>query len=280
MESTLEMLATTRRDRARERVKIRFRLLGPCLTGRFAVSVSKRAANPFKISPQKGRALLAYLAMQPEHFARREDLANLLWGDRVDEYARHNLRQCLVFLRGELASLAPDFLIVRRDAVALCGRSLSVDALEFAALARSAELSQLDRALKLYRGEFLAGSALDVEPFSDWVMTERHRLHTTAVSLFEQFAKQSDALGNGDQAINAAERLISLEPWREDWHRLFLRICARHRSPEAADTHAKWLRALLRRELDVALVPATVALIEDIPGRRIGTERFGQSAIQ
>ncbi len=76
----------------RERVKIRFRLLGPRLTDRFVVSVARRAPRPFKISPQKGRALLAYLAMQPEHFARREDLANLLWGDQVDEYARHNLR--------------------------------------------------------------------------------------------------------------------------------------------------------------------------------------------
>ena len=89
MESTLEMHATARRDRVRERVKIRFRLLGPRLTDRFVVCVGRRAARPFKISPQKGRALLAYLAMQPEHFARREDLANLLWGDQVDEYARH-----------------------------------------------------------------------------------------------------------------------------------------------------------------------------------------------
>jgi DNA-binding SARP family transcriptional activator len=273
----LDSDAATRRDRMCERVKIRFRLLGPRLTGRFAVSMGKRAASPFKISPQKGRTLLAYLAMQPEHFARREDLANLLWGDRVDKYARHNLRQCLAILRDELASIAPDFLILRRDAVALRGQSLAVDALEFVALAQSGELSQLDRALELYRGEFLAGNALDVEPFSRWVMAERSRLHAIGVGLFEQCAKQSDALGNGDQAIKAAERLISLEPLREDWHRLFLRICARHRSPEAADTHAKWLCELLKRELDVAPEHETVALIEDIRGRRIGIER--QSAI-
>src|SRR6266446_5534003 len=86
-----------------------------------------------------------------------------------------------------------------------------------------------------------SSAVLDVEPFSRWVMAERRRLQAIAAGVFEQFAKQSDALGNGDQAIKAAERLISLEPLREDWHRLFLRICARQRSPEAADTHAKWL---------------------------------------
>src|SRR6266478_5005926 len=87
--SGLDSDAATRRDRMREPVKIRFRLLGPRLTGRFTAYVGRRRPRPLSISSQKGRALLAYLAMQPEHFARREDLANLFWGDRVDEYARH-----------------------------------------------------------------------------------------------------------------------------------------------------------------------------------------------
>jgi len=55
---------------------------------------------------------------------------------------------------------------------------------------------------------------------------------------------------------------------------LFLRICARHSSPEAADTHAKWRSALLKRELDVDPEHETVALIEDIRGRRTGIERL------
>jgi hypothetical protein len=50
-------------------------------------------------------------------------------------------------------------------------------------------------------------------------------------------------------------------------------------APEAADTHATWLCALLKRELDVAPEPETVALIEDIRGRRTGNDRLGQSAI-
>jgi DNA-binding SARP family transcriptional activator len=154
-------------------------------------------------------------------------------------------------------------------------QSLAVDALELVELAHSPRLSQLDRALDLYRGEFLAGDALDVEPFSRWLTAERRRLQATAAGLFEQFARQSDALGNGDQAIKAAERLISLEPLREDWHRLFLQICARYRSPEAAETHARGLCALLKRELDVAPEPETAALIECIRARRTGTQRNG-----
>jgi DNA-binding SARP family transcriptional activator len=255
----------------RERVKIRFRLLGPRLTGRFTASVGRRAPRPLAISSQKGRALLGYLAMQPEHWARREELANLLWGDRVDEYARHNLRQCLAILREELGAVAPDLLVLQRDALGLRKQSLAVDALEFVAVSGAAGPSQLDRAVKLYRGEFLAGNAIDVEPFQRWVMVERSRLHAIAAGLFERCARQSDARGDGPQAIKAAERLIALEPLREDWHRLLLRMYARYRSREAVETHAKLLSILLERELDVAPEPETVALIENIRGRRTGT---------
>src|SRR5437870_5317315 len=67
VERRLDSDAATRRDRMRERVKIRLRLLGPRLTGRFVACVGRRAPRPLGISSQKGRALLAYLAMQPEH---------------------------------------------------------------------------------------------------------------------------------------------------------------------------------------------------------------------
>jgi DNA-binding SARP family transcriptional activator len=209
--------------------------------------------------------------MQPEHCARREELANLLWGDQVDEYARHNLRQCLTILREQLAAVAPDLLVAQRDTLALRKQSLQVDALEFVAVSGAAGPSQLDRAHELYRGEFLAGNAIDVEPFQRWVMVERSRLRAIATGLFERCARQADTRGDAQQAIKAAERLIALEPFREDWHRLLLRMYARYRGRETAETHAKVLSALLERELDVAPEPETVALIANIRGRRSGT---------
>jgi DNA-binding SARP family transcriptional activator len=271
VERSLASGAATGRHHMRERVKIRFRLLGPRLTGRFIACVGRHPPRPIAISSQKGRALLGYLAMQPEHCARREELANLLWGDRVDEYARHNLRQCLAILREEVAAVAPDLLVAQRDTLALRKQLLVVDALEFVAVSSAAGPSQLDRALRLYWGEFLAGNAIDVEPFQRWVMAERSRLHAIAAGLFERCARQSDARGDGPQAIKAAERLIALEPLREDWHRLLLRLYARYRGREAVETHAKLLSALLERELDVAPEPETVALIENIRARRTGT---------
>jgi DNA-binding SARP family transcriptional activator len=59
--------------------------------GRFAVMVEGDPPSELRISSRKGQALLAYLAMHPDHSASREHLAALFWGDRRDEQARHNL---------------------------------------------------------------------------------------------------------------------------------------------------------------------------------------------
>src|SRR5579872_4385512 len=73
-----------------------------CLFGRFTLTVG---GQPLKIVSKKGKALLAYLALQPDHAASREKLATLLWGERPDRQARLSLRQCIMALR---SSLAPD----------------------------------------------------------------------------------------------------------------------------------------------------------------------------
>ena len=70
--------------------------------GRFAVLVDADPPLQLRISSRKGQALLAYLAMHPDRSASREHLAALFWGERRDDQARHNLRQCLVTLRRDL----------------------------------------------------------------------------------------------------------------------------------------------------------------------------------
>src|SRR5437762_13728272 len=94
-------------------VKIGLRLLG-------AFSIQEKDSNrTIPISSRKGCALLAYLAMQQSHGATREQVATLLWGDRTDRQARHNLRQCLVSLRHELGEQAARLLTVEADLVRL-----------------------------------------------------------------------------------------------------------------------------------------------------------------
>jgi len=243
-------------DRARD---LRFLLLG-----RFALRLEADPAPLIRISAKKNRALLAYLAMHPEHSASREHLATMFWGDTPDKLARHNLRQCLASLRGELPPAASDLLVLEGDFVGLRSGAFGVDALELAALADSADVGELERAVALYRGPFLAGLSVDSAAFDDWVRAESSRLETIAAHIFAACAERSDIAGHGPQAIDAVERLTALDPLREDWQRLALRLYARYRGRDAALSQARRLTALLRSELEVAPEPATISLIEEI----------------
>ena len=234
------------------------------LFGGFALASDVEARRPIRIRSPKGRALVAYLAMRPERRASREWLADLLWGDRLDNRARQNLRQCVVRLRDDLGSLAAEIVMLDHDAVGLRGDRLTVDALQFASLANSADVFEQQQAIALYRGEFLADFHLDVEAFDEWVRSERNRLDAVATRLFENFGARASDLDMGESAISAAERLTAIDPLREDWQRLALRLYARHRGREAALAHARALTGKLKQELNTDPDAATTALIEDI----------------
>jgi TolB-like protein/DNA-binding SARP family transcriptional activator/Tfp pilus assembly protein PilF len=206
-------------------VQISLRVLGG-----FAV-VIEGTSEEVQISSRKACALLAYLAMLPDQCASREHLASFFWGDRVDELARKSLRQCLSSLRGDLAAVSVEILVVDPNTVGLQSKNVAVDAVGFLTLANSSEVSDLDRAAGLYRGKFLADFVLD-ESFDAWVRKTRNELDNAAARLFETRAKLADAGGAGEQAIQAVERLLAFDPLREDWQRLALQIYARYRGRE------------------------------------------------
>jgi adenylate cyclase len=251
------------------------------LLGGVGLSIDGQPPKRIEISSKKARALLAYTAMHPNDGVHRDRLASMLWGNRCDALAYQNLRQCLHLLRTELAALAPGLLLLDGHRVALNPRSLAVDALDFLALSRSAGLRELERASCLYRGQFLADLNLEVEAFDDWAQAERSRLEAAAGQLFERCAERYDVLGKGLKAIDAATRLVEVDPLREDWQCVLLRLCARYRGSEAALGHARALTALLRNQLDVDPAPKTQAVIAEIQRGAIATSaaRAGSSAL-
>lgn len=252
-----------------ETIGVTVRLLGP-------FAVEPRNGAPAAIRSRKARALLAFLAMRPDFRASREQLATLLWGDNSDPLARHSLRQCLTLLRKDLAGAA-EILVFERDTVGLDGRAVTVDAREFASLSRASGAEHMARAAALYRGEFLADLALDIEDFDGWRDTERHRLRDLAARAFATLAAAFDQDGRGEAAIEMADRLVAIEPTREEWHRVALAIWARHRGREAALGRAKAFADVLRRELGVAPAAETEALVAAIGAGSVATVARGAS---
>ena len=71
------------------------------LLGPFEVCLAVRPVND-QFRTRKERALLAYLATNAGRIQQRENLAELLWPERPEGYARTNLRQALYGLRRAL----------------------------------------------------------------------------------------------------------------------------------------------------------------------------------
>jgi len=233
------------------------------LLGAFAIEANVGRPIPISFRSRKARALLAYLAMKPDYRARREELATLFWGDNPDALARHSLRQCLISLRQDLC-LASEILLVDRETIGLRTQFVSVDARRFMSLARSAAPDELTQAAELWHGPFLPDLALDIEEFDTWHRQEADRLATMAAGVFEALCRNADATGDGERAIAAAERLVALEPTREDRQRIALKLFARHKGRETALSRAKLFIELLRSDLGVSPEPATRALIDAI----------------
>ncbi|MCB0065079.1 MAG: hypothetical protein KDE19_23305, partial [Caldilineaceae bacterium] len=133
------------------------------LFGGFAVTLNAQPVTNFRSA--KSRALLAYLATQPDRAHARSTLATLLWGDLSDSSAKTNLRIELSNLN-KLLGKHPA-LTITRGTVSFNREWATVDVIDFQAAVRTflalpleaqtTQLAQLTAALAEYQGEFLAG---------------------------------------------------------------------------------------------------------------------------
>ena len=168
--------------------------------------------------PLKAQALVCYLAVSGRPHSR-EALVGLLWSEFSEEVARANLRTMLPKLR---QALGP-YLVISRDTVAFNRASrYRLDVELFLGMLNQGEtdIARLQEAVKLYRGDFLEGFALDGVPlFEEWLLGQRERLRQLAVQALHGLAAHHTERQDYVAATDYLGRLLELEPWREDSHR-------------------------------------------------------------
>ncbi len=211
--------------------------------------------------PRKARALLAYLAMQDGKPVSRETVADLLWTDRGAEQARHSLRQTLLVLR-RVVGPASDTAIRNEDgALAL---NAETDAIRLQALAGSEERDELAAALLLYRGPFLHDFPPIARDFDEWLGRMRAQMADHAMAAMGRLADHCVAARDWDEAVATVERMLALDPLREDVHRRMIDVCARAGRRSEALRHYQSCVEILRRELEVSPSAETEALVRRV----------------
>jgi DNA-binding SARP family transcriptional activator/tetratricopeptide (TPR) repeat protein len=227
------------------------------LLGGFGARIGTR---PVDVPLRKARALLAYLALAPGRAHSREQLAALLWGDRVEAHARNSLRQTLFGLRRTL----PPCLELTADSVSLRSAAVDVDATAFERLAATGTDEGLTAAAALYRGDLLAGLSVPDPGFEEWLSRERDRFRRLVVAtLARLLARQLDA-GATERAIETARRLVEIDPFQESGHRALMRLYVERGQRAGALQQYRACAGILQRELATEPEPATKALYREI----------------
>ena len=229
--------------------------------------------KPLDLSGKKLQALIAYLAVESARVHGREELASLLWGQMGDERARHNLRQALSKLRRSCDVI----IVAEEDSLQLDGEHCWVDIREFEQLAGREGPGELERALRLYRHDFLEGFGLREPAFDAWLRDTRTRLRERALSALERLADASANESKLEEAIQLNSRRLAMDAACEPAHRSLMELLARTgRRSDAVRAYQHCVEAL-ERELDVPPSAETKAVFDrirhaDVPVGHMGAQ--------
>ena len=209
---------------------------------------------PWRFSaPPRAAGLLAYLVMHSGESISRAALATQTWPDDAEDEARGKLRRHLHRILRALPPTDRPWLDVTASTVRCDIRpDLWIDVAQFEEM--SAVAARASEAVELYRGDFLDAH------YDEWILMERERLRSRFLELCYDAARSARRNREFDATIRYAERMLSVDEWREDALRLMM--TARYESGDRSGALASYERfaTRLRSEMGVEPMPETLAL--------------------
>jgi DNA-binding SARP family transcriptional activator/tetratricopeptide (TPR) repeat protein len=232
-------------------------LLGP--------PIVRRNGTPVTFDTRKATALLALLAVTGREHSR-EQLADLLWPDADGARARASLRRTL----SVTAAVMGEGLAISRAAVALDSAAVQVDVQEFEALIGRPDAASLERAVQLYRDDFLAGFVLrDCAEFEEWQDSVSEDLRQSLTRGLQRLVAACIADGDLERAAGHARRWLQLDPLHEPAHQAIIRLHGWTGQRSAAMRQYRSLVRVLDRDLAVRPLPETTQLYDDVRAGRL-----------
>ncbi|MHB9144524.1 MAG: BTAD domain-containing putative transcriptional regulator [Symbiobacteriia bacterium] len=235
-----------------------------CL-GAFALRQGGQELAPGAWGRAQVRGLFQYLLLQPGFVAAREAVLEAFWPGEAAESSRRVLRVTLHRLRQALQSVDGD-VEASQDQIRLKPGSIGwVDFLAFRsqlAAARRTAVSDPAACLEscragraLYRGDLLA------DVFWPWAEEHRRSLRRQMAELLQLWQEAARRLGRTEEALEALEDLVALDPGQENAFRdLILLLAASGQRRQALMRYREYAR-WLKLELGVSPSPGTRAAL-------------------
>lgn len=219
---------------------------------------------------RQGRALFAYLAVQPHRAASRQELMDALWPEKLPSAPDIALSALLSKLR----KLAGEETLEGRQEIRLC---LPAEAFIDVECAR-ASIHEAESLLTRERwwdayAPTVTARYISERPFmrgerAPWIDELRREMEDILIRALEADTKLSLALGGpeGEVAKGTARRLIGLAPYRESGYCLLMEALRREGNVAEAMRAYEELRQRLRDELGTAPSPAVQRLHAELLG--------------
>lgn len=242
------------------------------------IEIFRDAARPFAPDAwvtRRARDILCFLAARPFMRAPKDLLIDTFWGEDDFEVVQKNFHPTVSYIRKALNSRQPfrlNFLVYRDGEYMLTSEfTYRIDVHEFersideADVARRAgrqdeQLECLERAVRLYRGEFMAGS------YEPWVEAPRAHYLQKYLRSVETLALAAEARGDWVQSLDLADRILREDSFREDVHCVAMRAHAALGNRGAVREQFETLRKALDEELGVEPAPETRRSYKELMG--------------
>ena len=237
--------------------ELRLALLGP--------PVVLRDGLPVTFDTRKAVALLALLAVTGREHSR-EQLADLLWPEADSAKGRASLRRTLSVTAAAMGA----GLTISRAAVTLELAAVQVDVREFESLIARPDAASLERAVQLYRDDFLSGFVLRGCPdFEEWQVSVSEGLRQALARGLQRLVAACIAEGDLERATGHARRWLQLDPLHEPAHQAIIRLNGWAGQRSAAMRQYRSLVRVLDRDLAVRPLPETTRLYDDVRAGRL-----------
>jgi DNA-binding SARP family transcriptional activator len=209
---------------------------------------------------QRPGQVLKFLVCTRGRIATAEEIAQAVWPD-AGAAALNSVRYFIHVLRARLepgreARERSRFVESRRGGYSFDPGRVWLDVTEFEQLAggglavlvageRAAATQRLERAINLYRDDFLSD-----EPYAEWALAERNRLRELAARTLSALVELRLAEDDLSTASRHARHLADIEPYDSDAQRRHIEISLRRGRRSDAMRRYDLFRRRLRRDFN------------------------------
>jgi DNA-binding SARP family transcriptional activator len=250
-------------------------LLRISLFGRVSIA---RDGRPSEVRLTRvNQELLAYLLLHRHRMHSREILIGLFWGELSDDRARGCLNTAVWRLRRILeADGIPRGAYIATTSTGDIGFNdrgdywLDVGVFERQVLELLSQqvhdvvpsvVDRTETVLQLYTGDLLEGFG------GDWVVCERERLHRLYLEALVQLMRYHGRRRAFDKSLTYGRLVLQDDGLREDIHREMMALYSARGQRALAVRQYQTCRDILAVELDIAPMPETQRLYEEITGK-------------